>query len=288
MIRFYLSTLVLTFIAIAPVAAAPPPAQTLKTATDVLDELAAIPLKSIPPALLADAQGVAIIPHVIKAGFIFGGRGGHGVVMVRDRNGVWGEPTFVNLGGASVGFQAGVESTDVVLVFRTRKSLDRLMEGKHKITLGVDAAVAAGPVGRQASAATDARLEAEIVSYSRSRGLFAGVALDGAAIYFDPSINAAFRRDVRPETAKLAETLKMRLSEMSSFTPPPGPRRMMPPSLFLGPPAIPAMPSGPPPVIPANPPPVIPTAPPSPFAVPVVPPVPPPAIPMIPVVPGRP
>ncbi|HEV3437126.1 MAG TPA: lipid-binding SYLF domain-containing protein [Gemmata sp.] len=288
MIRFSLSTLVLTFIAIAPVAAAPPPAQTLKTATDVLDELAAIPLKSIPPALLADAQGVAIIPHVIKAGFIFGGRGGHGVVMVRDRNGVWGEPTFVNLGGASVGFQAGVESTDVVLVFRSRKSLDRLLEGKNKITLGVDAAVAAGPVGRQASAATDARLEAEIVSYSRSRGLFAGVALDGAAIYSDPGINAAFRRDVRPETAKLAETLKVRLSEMGSFTPPPGPRRMMPPPPFLGPPAIPVMPFGPPPVIPSSPPPVIPTAPPSPFAVPMVPSVPPPVIPPIPVAPGRP
>jgi lipid-binding SYLF domain-containing protein len=288
MIRFYLSTLVLTFIAIAPVAAATPPAQTLKTATDVLDELAAIPLKSIPPALLADAQGVAIIPHVIKAGFIFGGRGGHGVVMVRDRNGVWGEPTFVNLGGASVGFQAGVESTDVVLVFRSRKSLDRLLEGKNKITLGVDAAVAAGPVGRQASAATDARLEAEIVSYSRSRGLFAGVALDGAAIYSDPGINAAFRRDVRPETAKLAETLKLRLSEMSSFTPPPGPRRMMPPPQFLGPPAIPVMPFGPPPVIPSSPPPVIPTAPPSPFAVPMVPSGPPPVVPPIPVAPGRP
>lgn len=303
MIRFYLTALVLTFVAIAPVAAAPPPAQTLKSATDVLDELAAIPIKSIPPALLADAQGVAIIPHVVKAGFIFGGRGGHGVILARDMNGAWSEPVFVNLGGASVGLQAGVESTDVVLVFRTRKSLDRLLEGKHKITLGVDAAVAAGPVGRQASAATDAKLQAEIVSYSRSRGLFAGVALDGAAIYFDPGINAAFRRDVRPETLKLAETLKFRLSQMSSFTPPPGPRQMMPaPPPFLGPPAIPAMP-GPAPLIPINPPPplaipqppppgvppVIPANPPLPTAVPAVPPGPPPAsVPVVPVVPGRP
>src|SRR5580658_8580506 len=205
MIRLYLLSLVIAAIAVSPVAAAPPPAQTLKTSVEVLDELAAIPLKGIPPSLLADAQGVAIIPHVIKAGFIFGGRGGHGVVMVRDNSGVWSEPTFVNLGGASVGFQAGVEATDVVLVFRTKKSVERLMDGKHKITLGVDAAVAAGPVGRQAAAATDARMEAEIVSYSRSRGLFAGVSFDGAAIYSDAGTNTAYRRDVRPETAKLAE-----------------------------------------------------------------------------------
>src|SRR5580698_6208262 len=131
--RFNLVSLVVAVIAVSPVAAAPPPTQTLKSSVDVLDELAAIPLKSIPPALLAEAQGVAIIPHVIKAGFILGGRGGHGVVMVRDNNGIWSEPTFVNLGGASVGFQAGVEATDVVLVLRTKKSVDRLMDGKHKI-----------------------------------------------------------------------------------------------------------------------------------------------------------
>jgi lipid-binding SYLF domain-containing protein len=288
MTRFYLSALIITFMAVAPLSAAPPPSQTLRSATDVLDELAAIPLKSIPPALLADAQGVAIIPHVIKAGFVFGGRGGHGLVMVRDKNGVWGEPTFVNLGGASVGLQAGVEATDVVLVFRSRKSLDRLLMDKSKITLGVDAAVAAGPVGRQAAAATDARLEAEIVSYSRSRGLFAGVSLDGAAIYADPGINAAYHRDVRPETAKLAETLKLRLSQMSSFTPPPGPRMLMPaPAPFLGPPSIPVMPSNPPPMIPvmpSGPPPTAPLGPP--VSVPSVPPA--PVIPVVPSVPGRP
>ncbi len=270
MIRFYPAALVLTLAAVAPVEAAPPPAQTLHSSIDVLDELAAIPLKGIPPALLADAQGVAIIPRVIKAGFIFGGRGGHGVVMARDKNGAWSDPAFVNIGGASVGLQAGVEATDVVLVFRTRKSVERLLEGKQKITLGVDAAVAAGPVGRQAAAATDGRLEAEIVSYSRSRGLFAGVSLDGAAIYFDAGSNAAFHRDVRPETAKLAETLKIRLSEMSSFTPPPGPRQISPP---------------PPPLM--APPAMIPASPPA-YLLPSGPPLPPPAIPAVPVVPVRP
>jgi lipid-binding SYLF domain-containing protein len=285
--RFYLVSLVIAAIVVSPVAAAPPPAQTLKSSVDVLDELAAIPIKSIPPALLADAQGVAIIPHVVKAGFIFGGRGGHGVILVRDKNGVWSDPTFVNLGGASVGFQAGVEATDVVLVFRTRKSVDRLMEGKHKITLGVDATIAAGPVGRQAAAATDARLEAEIVSYSRSRGLFAGVAFDGAAIYADNGTNAAYRRDVRQETAKLADTLKLRLAEMSSFTPKPGPRIVQPP-IFIGPPLVPVVP----PVMPAPViPPSIPSSPPAattppPLVVPSSPPL--PTIPVIPAVPGKP
>lgn len=217
--RLLLPALVLVAWATPVVAGPPAPTQTLKSATAVLDELSAIPAKCIPPALLADAQGVAIIPHVIKAGFIVGGRGGHGVVLVRDKNGVWGEPTFVNLGGASVGFQAGVESTDVVLVFRTRKSLNRILAGKGKVTLGADAAIAAGPVGRQAAAATDARLRAEILSYSRSRGLFAGVALDGAVIRSDSTTNQEFRRDVRPETARLAGELNLRLTEMSLTKP---------------------------------------------------------------------
>ncbi len=160
------------------------------------------------------------------------------------------------------------------------------MEGKHKVTLGADASIAAGPIGRQALAATDPALKAEIVSYSRSRGLFAGVALDGAAIYFDGGANAAYRRDVRPETMKLAETLKVRLSEMSAFTPPPGPRVVMPPpppvliappvAVPVGPGSIPPayrVPGGVPLVIPSSPPPVAPSS------------LPPPVIPVVPVQP---
>lgn len=211
---------------------APTPAETLQSSTDVLNDLAAIPAKGIPTALLADAQGVAIIPRTIKAGFLFAGRGGHGVVIARDKAGAWGEPVFVNIGGASVGFQAGVESTDVVLVFRSRRSLDRLLEGKGKVTLGADAAVAAGPVGRQMAAGTDAKLEAEIVSYSRSRGLFAGVALDGAVIWADANSNAMFRADTRPEVARKAATLKGTLTALSS-----PPRTIMPGPPILSPPA---------------------------------------------------
>jgi lipid-binding SYLF domain-containing protein len=200
---------------------APPPSETLYSAAAVLTELSEIPAKGIPAGLMADAQGVAVIPRVVKAGFVVAGGGGHGVVVARDKDGNWGEPVFVNFGGGSVGFQAGLEATDVVLVFRDRKSLDRLLEGKGKVTLGADAAVAAGPVGRQALAGTDAKLEAEVLSYSRSRGLFAGVALDGSVIRPDANSNAQFKADARPETAKQVEELKARLAGMGRESPPP-------------------------------------------------------------------
>jgi len=191
----------------------------MENAMQVLDDLSAIPLKGIPPKLLADAQGVAIIPRVIKAGFLVAGRGGHGIVIARDKDGNWGEPVFVNLGGASAGFQAGVESTDVVLVFHNRKSLDRLLEGKGKLTLGADAAIAAGPVGRMAAAGTDAKLEAEILSYSRSRGVFAGVSFDGAVIHGDAKSNAMYVRSM--EDKKMADGLRAKLIDMSKYKPQP-------------------------------------------------------------------
>ena len=199
---------------------APAPTETLYESTTILTELSQIPAKGIPPALLADAKGIVIIPHVIKAGFVVAGSGGHGLAMAREQNGQWGNPVFVNFGGGSVGFQVGAESTDVVLVFRESKSLDRLLEGKGKLTLGADAAVAAGPVGRQALAGTDAKLEAEIISYSRSRGLFAGVALDGSVIHADAHSNALFREDKRPEIAKQVQALKDVLNTMTSTTEP--------------------------------------------------------------------
>ena len=227
---------------------APEPTDTLYSATTVLADLSKIPEKGIPPALLADAQGVAIIPRVVKAGFVVAGQGGHGVVIARDKDGKWGQPVFVNFGGGSVGFQVGVESTDVVLVFRDRKSLDRILEGKGKVTLGADASLAAGPVGRKAAAGTDAKLEAEIVSYSRSRGLFAGVALDGSVIRPDANSNTTFGADTRPEVAKQVEGLKTVLNVMSSATPPADPLKVAPaPGAPLPAPAVP------PPVVPARP-----------------------------------
>ncbi len=217
MTRTLFTALAALGMAAAPAAAAPPtPAKTLESSGEVLDALAAIPLKGIPPALLADAQGVAIIPKVIKAGFVVGGRGGHGVVLAKAKDGTWADPVFVDIGGASIGAQIGVESTDVVLVFRTRKSLDRILEGKEKLTLGADASVAAGPVGRTATAATDAKLEAEIVSYSRSRGLFAGVSLDGAVIRPDVASNVRFQPATRRDDRILADTLKVKLIDIAA------------------------------------------------------------------------
>ncbi len=149
-------------------------------AATVLRDSMDTPDRRIPDSLLQDAEAIAVIPHVVKAGFVFGGRHGRGLMSVRMRDGVWSNPIFISLTGGSIGFQAGVESTDVILVFRTRRGVDSVVNGKF--TLGADASVAAGPVGRTASMSTDHTLEAEIYSYSRARGLFAGVAIDGAVL----------------------------------------------------------------------------------------------------------
>lgn len=156
-------------------------------ATQTLREILAVPLKGIPEALLHDAQGIAIIPGMVKGGFIIGVRHGKGVLVTRDESGAWRAPVFITLSGGSIGPQAGLQATDMVLVFKTRRSVDGILRGK--LAIGADAAVAAGPVGRQASAATDAQLKAEILSYSRSRGLFAGLAIDGAVLHVDHRAN---------------------------------------------------------------------------------------------------
>ena len=155
----------------------------------VMREIQAVPDNSIPDRLLDEARGIVVIPDTIKAGFVIGGRRGLGLMSVKRPDGTWSNPVFVKLTGASVGFQAGVQSSDVVLVFRNDRSLDSIVNGK--VTLGADAGVAAGPVGRNASAATDGQLKAEIWSWSRARGLFAGVALDGAVLQIDDEANTA-------------------------------------------------------------------------------------------------
>lgn len=157
---------------------------------EVFEQIMSIPEKGVPPSLLNRAQGIAIIPGMIKAGFIIGGRHGSGVIVIRNSEGGWSNPVFITLTGGSVGWQIGAQSTDIILVFKSRKGVDNIMKGKF--TLGADAAVAAGPVGRQAEAATDIELKAEIYSYSRSRGLFAGISLEGAGLQIDDDANAAF------------------------------------------------------------------------------------------------
>jgi lipid-binding SYLF domain-containing protein len=159
-------------------------------AIEVFQTFTQIPEQGIPPSILKDAYGVAILPGVIKVGFTIAGRYGKGVLLVRQDDGNWSNPAFISLGGGSLGLQVGAQSTDIVLVFRDRRSIDNIFKGK--LTLGGDASVAAGPVGRQSSAATDQRLAAEIFSYSRNRGLFAGVALDGAWLGMDKKSNEAY------------------------------------------------------------------------------------------------
>lgn len=152
-------------------------------AVRVVKQIQAIPESSIPDRLLEDARGIVVVPDTIKAGFMLGGRRGLGLMSVKTANGTWSNPVFVKLSGASFGFQAGVQSADVILVFRSDRGLDNIVNGK--ITLGADAGVAAGPVGRNAAAATDGAMKAEIWSWSRARGLFAGIALDGAVLQID-------------------------------------------------------------------------------------------------------
>jgi lipid-binding SYLF domain-containing protein len=166
-----------------------PPLVRAQNAVRVLAEVMKAPDKAIPQDLLRDAKAIAVIPDMLKVGFVFGGRRGEGLISVKSPNGTWSNPSFITMTGGSVGFQVGVSSTDVVLIFRTQRGVDSIVRGKF--TLGADASAAAGPVGRTASAATDEQLKAEIYSYSRTRGLFAGVALDGSALRIDYDANAA-------------------------------------------------------------------------------------------------
>lgn len=143
--------------------------------------------QAIPVWLLERAYGVVVVPRVVKVALSIGGRGGKGVMSVRNPDGSWSNPVFVTLGGGSFGLQFGVQATDVVLVLMSRQSVEGIAGGK--VTLGADASVAAGPLGRSSAAATDATLSAQVLSYSRSSGLFAGVALDGTWIVVDRAAN---------------------------------------------------------------------------------------------------
>jgi lipid-binding SYLF domain-containing protein len=163
---------------------------TVRASSEVLEEFLKLQIADIPASLLSDAKGVVIVPDLVKLGFVIGGQRGKGVVMIREENGNWRAPTFLTLTGGSIGWQIGAQASDIVLVFKTQKSVEGLLSGKF--TLGADAAVAAGPVGRRAAAATDGELKAEIYSYSRTRGLFAGISIDGSVLEIDDVETAAY------------------------------------------------------------------------------------------------
>jgi lipid-binding SYLF domain-containing protein len=156
-------------------------------AAGVLAEIMEAPDQGIPDALLKKAYGIAVIPHVVKGAFGFGGQYGKGLVAQRNADGGWGTPLFVKIGGGSFGLQLGVEATDVIMVFVNHAGFQPLLKGKLEI--GADASAAAGPVGRKAEVGTDILLKSAIYSYSRSKGVFAGIALDGAVIQLDDDAN---------------------------------------------------------------------------------------------------
>jgi lipid-binding SYLF domain-containing protein len=186
--------------------------------TEVVTDFAR--MKEGPPkGLLDKAAAVVVIPNLTKVAFMAGGKHGEGILTKRDASGNWSEPVFINISGGSFGFQAGVSSTDLVLLLMRERDIDQVLDGEF--TLGGEANVAAGPLGRDASAGTDVHFDAPIYSYSRSKGVFAGVAIDGSKLYLDKSENKKLYGDtfdahavikVTPKagtaSAQLAQSLK--------------------------------------------------------------------------------
>ena len=187
----------------------PSPAEvTVVDATNVFVQAMVMPQNEIPRSLLAQAQAIAIMPGMVRGAFVIGVQHGRGVLVVRDAQGNWQAPRMIRISGASIGYQIGVQATDLVLVFRTPQSVQNLLAGTIKI--GVDASAAAGPVGRQTSAGTDLRLQAEILSYSRARGAFVGVSIDGSSISLDPTAEAMYYQPpgaIPPSALQLLQTI---------------------------------------------------------------------------------
>ncbi len=164
-------------------------ARRLREASVVFGEIMTAEDDAIPRALLGDAEGIAVFPGTLRAGFIFGGMRGRGVLSARTESG-WSAPAFLTITGGSFGLQIGGQAVDLILIIRNRRGLENLVSNQFK--LGADAAVAAGPLGREAEASTDLQLRAQILSYSRSRGLFAGVTVNGNTVRQDRDANERF------------------------------------------------------------------------------------------------
>jgi lipid-binding SYLF domain-containing protein len=163
----------------------------LKEAITVLDEVMGADDKAVPRSILERAEAIAVFPSLVKAGFVVGGSRGRGAISVRDpKTGAWSSPAFLTITGGSFGLQIGAQAVDLVLVVQNRRGLDQLLKNQFKI--GADASVAAGPLGRDASASTDIQMRAQILSYSRTRGIFAGITLNGSTIRQDRDANERF------------------------------------------------------------------------------------------------
>jgi SH3 domain-containing YSC84-like protein 1 len=175
----------------------------LENATNVMHEVMGMPDKGIPEEVLEHAKCVAVIPHMVKGGFIFGAKEGKGVATCRTADG-WSAPAFITISGGSWGLQIGVEAVDVVLIIQNEKGMQRLLESNFQI--GGDASAAAGPVGRHAEAGTDWKMDTEILTYSRAKGAFAGLTLEGASLRQDSdSRHAMYGGDVTTRALLLGE-----------------------------------------------------------------------------------
>ncbi len=166
-------------------------AKRVADATTVLNEIMAAADKAVPRSIMEKAEGIAVFPSMIKGGIVVGGQHGRGVLSVRDKTkGGWSSPAFLTITGGSIGAQIGAQAMDLILVINNQRGLEQMVKNQFK--LGVDAAATAGPVGRDASAATDIQMRAQILSYSRSRGLFAGLTLNGSTIRQDRDANERY------------------------------------------------------------------------------------------------
>lgn len=170
----------------------------IRDAATVFQEIMNAPDHAIPHSVLDNADAIAVFPSVLKAGFVVGVTRGHGIISVRDAKGTWSSPAFLTITGGSFGAQIGGSSTDLVLIVMNQRGVRDLLRNQFKI--GGEAQATAGPVGREAQAATDIQLHAEILSYSRSRGLFAGVSVSGASVRADRDANTRFYG--RPYTSR--------------------------------------------------------------------------------------
>jgi lipid-binding SYLF domain-containing protein len=194
-------------------------------AAKVLGEIMNIPENSIPQDLMARAHGIAVIPHVVKGAFGLGGQWGKGLMSQRHEDGSWSAPAYIEIGGGSFGLQIGVQANDIVLVFTDEDGVKGILKGKVK--LGADASATAGPVGRKAEVGTDVLLRSAVFAYSRSKGLFAGVSLDGSVIGMDDHANRKIYGDnVTGENILLGRTVQTNnvvqpfMTELKSVSPP--------------------------------------------------------------------
>ena len=186
----YLFLIVILLSMAFPTFAATKQENRVNDAMDVIVDLIKIPETSIPPILLSKAYAVAVIPNVTKIGLLIGGHSGKGVIVVRQQDNSWSNPAFISLYGISLGIQLGAQSIDTILVFKSPKGVTELANGK--LTLGADASITIGPIGRRTAASTDINFLSEVYSYSKTRGLFAGLSFEGSNITMDRKSNSVY------------------------------------------------------------------------------------------------